>query len=145
MNNDIEIWKPVPFLPEFQASSWGRVMMTPWQRPMPKGGVKTEGGKPLVGQWDSSRYIIVFRGKTYKVHQMVCAAFHGEKPFPEAMVLHEDENSRNNRPENLLWGTAKQNQNYPKLKAKHRARTGFNSPTFKGLMRKFWAETRLLD
>ena len=44
-----------------------------------------------------------------KVHQLVCEAFHGPKPFPDAVVIHRDEDAHNNRPENLLWGTQKEN------------------------------------
>jgi hypothetical protein len=52
-----------------------------------------------------------------KVHRAVCEAFHGPKPFPEAVVIHLDENAHNNRPENLKWGTQKENLNMPKFKA----------------------------
>lgn len=44
-----------------------------------------------------------------KVHQLVCEAFHGSKPFESAVVIHIDEDAHNNRPENLLWGTQKEN------------------------------------
>lgn len=52
-----------------------------------------------------------------KAHQLVCEAFHGPKPSPEAVVIHLDENALNNRPENLKWGTQKENLNMPKFKA----------------------------
>lgn len=48
-----------------------------------------------------------------KMHQLVCEAFHGPKPFPKAVVIHIDENGLNNRPENLKWGTQKENLNAP--------------------------------
>lgn len=38
----------------------------------------------------------------------VCTAFHGEKPSG-AMVLHANDISDDDRPENLRWGTAKDN------------------------------------
>jgi len=44
-----------------------------------------------------------------KVHQLVCEAFHGPKPFEKAVVIHIDEDAHNNRPENLMWGTQKEN------------------------------------
>lgn len=46
-----------------------------------------------------------------KVHQLVCEAFHGPRPFDEAVVIHIDEDGLNNRPENLRWGTQKENLN----------------------------------
>ncbi len=48
-----------------------------------------------------------------KVHQAVCEAFHGPRPFPEALVLHEDECGLHNWPTNLRWGTHAENMNYP--------------------------------
>lgn len=48
-----------------------------------------------------------------KVHQLVCEAFHGPKPFSRAVVIHKDENSLNNKPSNLTWGTQKENLNCP--------------------------------
>lgn len=57
------------------------------------------------------------RQRPRKVHQLVCEAFHGPKPFPEAVVIHLDENAHNNRPGNLKWGTQKENLNMPKFKA----------------------------
>lgn len=65
--------------------------------------------------------IFVFRRKSYKVHQLVCEAFNGPKPFPTAVVCHEDENFRNNASDNLKWGTQKDNLNYPGFTAYARA------------------------
>ena len=48
-----------------------------------------------------------------KVHQLVCEAFHGQKPFERAVVIHKDEDALNNRPGNLKWGTQKENLNAP--------------------------------
>lgn len=43
------------------------------------------------------------------VHQVVCHAFHGPRPTPAHEVRHIDGDASNNRPENLCWGTRKQN------------------------------------
>jgi hypothetical protein len=48
-----------------------------------------------------------------KVHQLVCEAFHGPKPFDRAVVIHRDEDALNNKPCNLKWGTQKENLNAP--------------------------------
>lgn len=40
-----------------------------------------------------------------RVHQVVCAAFHGPAPYEDMVVDHIDTNRCNNRPENLRWLT----------------------------------------
>lgn len=42
------------------------------------------------------------------VHRLVCAAWHG-LPQEGDQVRHQDRDVKNNRPSNLLWGTAFQN------------------------------------
>jgi len=46
--------------------------------------------------------------KTKLVHRLVCSAFHGE-PQLRQEVRHLDGNPANNAPENLKWGTTKEN------------------------------------
>lgn len=43
-------------------------------------------------------------------HELVCLAFHGEKPFPRACVRHFDGDWSNNKPDNLTWGTYAENE-----------------------------------
>ena len=43
------------------------------------------------------------------VHQLVLFAFYGPKPFDGAVCRHLNGNPLDNRPENLKWGTAKEN------------------------------------
>ena len=112
-----EVWREVPSLPAILASSEGRIMTKPYRGPMPHGGERPYGGQPHFGVWNKQdhRFIIVYKGKCYKVHQLVCEAFHGAKPDePEEgriVCMHIDENSANNRSDNLAWGTQKENLN----------------------------------
>jgi hypothetical protein len=122
-----EIWRPVPSEPGIHASSWGRVLQAPVYAPLPKGGYRLYTPAPRYGQVSRShknaaheyRHIMVRRHghgprqQPRKVHQLVCEAFHGPKPFDGAVVIHLDENALNNRPENLRWGTQKENLNAP--------------------------------
>lgn len=71
-----------------------------------------------------------------KVHRLVCEAFHGGPPDPTSIVIHLDEDATNNRPENLKWGTQKENLNMPKFIEYCKSRTGANSPYVKGRFRK---------
>ena len=110
-----EIWREVPSVPQLLVSTEGRVMVKPYYRDQPNGGKRSYGGQPHFGVWNKQdgRFIVVYKGKTYKVHQLVCEAFNGPKP-PEpdsgrVVVMHIDENVTNNRPSNLSWGTQKEN------------------------------------
>jgi len=90
-------------------------MVAPYLGEMPKGGDRHYGGQPTFGVWNKldARFIVVLKGHTYKVHQLVCEAFHGKEPIAGAVVMHIDENAANNRADNLSWGTQRENLNAP--------------------------------
>lgn len=108
MPDTVEIWKPIPSLPGVEASSLGRI--------------RVHAGEPTLGYWDKQhgRYVYhtprINSDKTFRVSKVICEAFHGPAPVDKPICLHEAENSRNNQPDNLKWGTNKENQNYPLLK-----------------------------
>lgn len=110
-----EVWRAVPSQPQFLVSSEGRFMVRPYFGQMPHGGTRSYGGEPRFGVWNKAdgRFVIVYKGKSYKVHQLVCEAFNGPAPFKGAVVMHIDENAANNRPNNLSWGTQKENLSAP--------------------------------
>lgn len=114
-------------------SSLGRVMILPSVKEMPKGGSRHYPTKPTFGVvGDNGRLQITVRGRSYRIHQLVCSAFHGAKPFRHAVVMHLDEDQANNRAGNLAWGTQKENLNAPGFIAYCKARTGEDSPVVKG-------------
>lgn len=135
-----EIWKPVPSLAGVMASSHGRILLPPSHAALPNGGYRFYETKPLVGSVTkaTAKAAHSYRGvysKKYgniKVHRAVCEAFHGPQPFTGAVVIHLDENGHNNRPENLKWGTQKENLNMPKFKDYCRSRVGNDNPFMKG-------------
>jgi hypothetical protein len=47
--------------------------------------------------------------RTFLLHQVICEAFHGVKPFPGAQARHLDGNPLNDRADNIKWGSAKEN------------------------------------
>lgn len=49
------------------------------------------------------------RPSLMSVHRLVAEAFLGPSPFPEAVVRHLDGERTNNRPQNLAWGTQRDN------------------------------------
>lgn len=97
-------------------------MVKPYSAPMPGGGTRQYGGTPHFGVWNKKdhRFITVYKGKCYKVHQLVCEAFNGARPEDpkdgRTVCMHLDENSANNRADNLAWGTQKENLNAPGFK-----------------------------
>ncbi|NOD65778.1 HNH endonuclease signature motif containing protein [Ruegeria sp. HKCCD6109] len=141
-----EIWRHVPSEPGVLASSHGRILQAPCNAPLENGGFRSYKTKPRVGSVCKShkqarhqyynimlrRYGEGNRQAPRKVHQLVCEAFHGPKPFEGAVVIHKDENALNNRPENLRWGTQKENMNAPGYLEYCRSKTGENSARAKG-------------
>lgn len=136
-----EIWKPVPSKPGIMVSSLGRVLLPEREAMMPSGVVRSYKPKPTVGVIRKSKktaqhkYYGLYNGffGNMKIHRLVCEAFHGPSPFDRAVVIHLDEDALNNLPENLKWGTQKENLNMPKFLEYARGRTGENSPTRKYL------------
>lgn len=135
------LWKPVLSMPGVLASDEGDILLPPSHQPSPFGGYRLVAPKPSKGYGGRAR---PYRSMSYysrqfgtiRIHQAVCEAFHGPKPFPEAVVIHLDENPLNNRADNLKWGTQKENLNMPKFKEYARSRTGEDSPRTK------WAARR---
>ena len=135
-----ETWKPIPSQSGMMASSWGRVIFPERTAQMPHGGLRaytpipTYGCKRKASKTARHEYYGIFHKErgNMKIHRLICEAFHGPPPFPKAVVIHLDEDALNNRPENLKWGTQKENLNMPKFIAYCKSRTGENSPTIKG-------------
>jgi hypothetical protein len=101
------------------ASSLGRIQLPPRKGAMPYGGERAYETKPIFGNVTraSKHAKHSYRGcyarhfGNIKIHQAICEAFHGPKPFPNAVVIHINEDAHDNRPENLRWGTQKENLN----------------------------------
>ena len=139
----IEHWKPVPSKPGLMASSWGRVKLPDGVAATPNGGTRKYEPKPTFGTKNKAsktarhEYMGMYNKRygNIKIHRIICEAFHGPAPFERAVVLHLDENALNNRPENLRWGTQKENLNMPKFVEYCKSRTGENSSVIKGIKR----------
>ena len=52
------------------------------------------------------------RGVTRRISRLVCSAWHGEPPFPDAQAAHLDGNKGNNVPQNLAWVTCAENNSH---------------------------------
>lgn len=108
---------------------------------MPHGGMRKYITKPTYGTTvkASKNARHTYKGiynkffGNMKVHRLVCEAFHGPPPEGRPYVIHIDEDAHNNRPENLRWGSQKENLNMPKFIEYCKSRVGDKSPTRKYL------------
>jgi hypothetical protein len=133
-------WAIVPSHPHLEVSDEGLVRSVPFAGAMPNGSPRMYGGGPGgPGVWDptAKRFCIYSKKskRNLKIAQLVCEAFHGPAPEDKPYVLHRDEDSRNNRPDNVYWGTQKENLNAPGFLEYCRSRTGENNPLIKGRRR----------
>ena len=103
----MEIWKSIPGVEFYEASSAGRVRSL--DRKMEDGrSIKGRALKPYQmpsGYWQ----VAVGRGKKRYVHRLVCAAFHGEAAAG-LEVSHQDGDKSNNAATNLCWVTHAENE-----------------------------------
>jgi hypothetical protein len=139
-----EIWKPVPSRPGMLASSLGRVQVLPYEVITSFNKPRTYVVKPKFGyikkspknKADTYFFLSLRRFGNMKIHRLVCEAFHGPQPSKLSVVIHINECSTDNRPENLRWGTQKENLNMPKFIAYCKSRTGLNSPVTKSKLKR---------
>ena len=87
-----ELWRTISVHERYEVSNLGRVRNRETERVL----------KPDLG----GPYLRVKFGRSLResVHVLVCTAWHGQRP--QGMhCLHRNDNKRDNRPENLYWGT----------------------------------------
>ena len=70
-----------------------------------QGWVKGRNGVPFRGSLLAGYYVVKIRGKAYRVHRLICLAFHGHSTDPLMTVDHIDRNPANNTATNLRWAT----------------------------------------
>ena len=134
--------RPVPSIDGAFANDLGQIKLPEATARMPHGKMRVYKTKWVNGQIRSARkgaahkyYGIFYRKKNYKIHRLVCEAFHGA-PKAGQVVIHINEDGTDNRPSNLKWGTQKENLNAPGFIEYCKGRTGNDSPYVKGLIAK---------
>ena len=112
MGDTAQAEKPIlvttlPELPDYEIHRDGTIVRVRGQR---QGPMKS---------WDNCRGYLVVRLRTvygyrsFKVHRLVCRAFHGSPPIygeDEAHCRHIDGDPLNNHADNLRWGTRSENE-----------------------------------
>ena len=93
--------KPIPDVVNYGAGDDGVIYRTDKAKPVAL--------KPWLGGYNSSYKMVRLHSQNEYVHRLVCKAFYGVNPTHLPEVRHLDGFSFNNKPENLDWGTAKQN------------------------------------
>lgn len=114
-----EIWKSIPgYENHYEASSIGRIRSQRrvvfdikdgkqrkrvFKERILSPNISAKHGRPSV--------MLSIQGKTKRIliARLVCLAFHGLPLQNKTNVLHYDDNGSNNVPENLRWGTLKEN------------------------------------
>lgn len=112
-----EQWAPVPGDWRYQVSSRGRVRSYVRGRP-----------RILAPKRHPSGHVYAYvGGRNRKVHQLVLEAFVGPRP-DGAVTRHLNDIPDDNRVENLVWGTPRENVRDAVRNGKHRASPGESSP-----------------
>lgn len=105
--------KTIPGFPKIKANVFGQI----WS-------FKTEPtGRKLKQRKDKDGYFIVtLNNIPRRVNRLVCMAYHGPPPTLTCHARHLNGDHQDNRPLNLMWGTAK--DNYADKKIYGREATG---------------------
>ncbi len=113
-----EVWRPIPGLDGYEASTWGRIRSVdrflefngrwgPVKR-FHRGTILRLKAKP---NGCGLTYLCFYAGGGVypQVNRTVCLTFHGNPPSEEHEAAHLDGRTHNNRPENLAWKTPTEN------------------------------------
>jgi hypothetical protein len=112
----LEEWRDVPgYEGLYQVSSLGRVRSLPrvvLSKPMAGGGRQKRPVPPIILKMRRTvkGYLRVAlfdkpRRRQVGVHRLICEAFHGPQPYPDAIARHLDDDRTNNTPANIAWGS----------------------------------------
>lgn len=124
-----EIWKVIKDLPAYRVSSLGKIQSR-WRRGKKiKNKFKNfwETRKTHTDKKGYARLAIcdgIHKPVTTLVHVLVAESFIGKKPFKRSCVRHLDGNPKNNKAENLAWGSHWENEQDKKVNGTWENRNG---------------------
>ena len=105
---DGEIWKIIPFAPDYEISNYGRIYANKFNFK----GYITPTCKKKTGYYEVGLSTEAMKRKWFLVHRLVLTVFNPVEGMEELEVNHIDEDKSNNRLDNLQWVTSKENCNY---------------------------------
>jgi hypothetical protein len=102
-----ERWLTIPFAQSYAVSDLGRVKRIAAEPRHLCGRVL----KPKINSGGYPEVTLYVEGNPYffRVHQLVCRSFHGERPRGKDEIGHVDGNRMNARADNLRWVTKEEN------------------------------------
>jgi len=105
-----EEWTPIPFAPDYFVNKIGQIAS---MKPMRNCGKPPLSPRIVRDSLDRNKYrrvVLRINDKRcyWRVSRIVCWVFNGS-PTDKTLVRHLDGNNQNDVPENLVWGTAKEN------------------------------------
>ncbi|XXK33862.1 HNH endonuclease signature motif containing protein [Rhodobacteraceae bacterium nBUS_22] len=111
-----EIWKPVPSVNGLWVSSLQRVWAGCYAALNTKGKnqrhitIKTSN---FISPYPQKGYLAIsFQNKSYRVHALICEAFHGVRPSETYIANHLNAVRTDNSPYNLEWETPRGNSRH---------------------------------
>jgi hypothetical protein len=105
-----EEWRPAPGFPDYEVSSLGRVKRAVTDSRNRGAGRVLRPAVNASGYLTCTLYAPGVTPRPRLISRLVCEAFHGAAPSPLHHAAHGDGNRTNNRPENLRWATARENE-----------------------------------
>lgn len=107
-----EIWKEIPTIPCYEASTLGNIRSVDRVVRKIDGILYTYKGHVLSKKINKQgREEVSIHNKTYQVHRLIAITFI-DNPNNYPQVNHKDENPRNNKVDNLEWCTSVYNNTY---------------------------------
>jgi len=102
-----EVWLTIPFAPDYVVSNFGRVKRTALEPAHRCGRLL----KPKIRRDGYPEVTLYVNGEPlfFRVHQLVCRTFHGERPKGKDEIGHIDGDRSNPRADNLRWVTKEEN------------------------------------
>ena len=108
----MEVWKEIPSLPGYEASSDGRIKRLSCIITCKDGQRHPYDERILAPKYDKDGYYIVMVSKKLghkRLHRLICEAFHGLPPKGKNEVRHLNGVKTDNRPGNIIWGSRAEN------------------------------------